>query len=817
MWRPVISADGTLGWTRSEATVAPDPVNIKGPAGYTPVKGIDYHDGADGIGIPPGGVAGDVLLKQSVYDYDTKWGNINELIKNAIAEGLPEGVVTWDTLEGRPQVYDELGDSHTDLVTQAAVTNSINEITDNIIQLLEIVDTDVPLSEINQILRDHISNTANPHNLTPAIIGAASAEDFINHVNSKTNPHSVTKTQIGLSNVDNTSDMDKPISSKTQIALDDLADKINAIDKSLTDENLVTDVTWDPSNTTLTFIFRDDSELIVSLPIASIFENIWFDTATNELVITLPDGTENRINIASLIKLYAGSESSNIKVTTDNNKIIAEIIPDSVTGEDLIDSITLRGNPNTTTQNPTDRSTRLATTEFVKSTVIDNLISYETDRPLSANMGRILNETKADIDDVIEVIQNIEGVEVVDNLNSANSYAALSANMGRLLNLTKAPRVHTSPSGSTYGRATADLFGHVRAGSCIPLMSGKAWRGTDDGYYARADHRHPTDISRAPINFPDVEHNQYRFTGEPRAVSPPADSNDDRIATTEWVLQNARFSVDYLFAECKTSKSQAKKEATIVTLQNKPFALYKGLEINVKFRNSDMSGDAITTLNVNGTGDYPVLYAGYYVKNGWIGSNSVHTLVFENNFWWLINPIVFAVKPEDMTDGPTIPEIWPGEDGRYNITFDPQGGHFTYIPDQIYNVTFDPQGGQFTYVPKQIYEITFDPQGGRFTYIPKQTYDITFDPDGGTFTYVPSQIYDVTFDPQGGTFTYIPTQRFNITFDPQGGTFTYVPGKRCSITFDPQGGTFTYIPPQAYDVTFDEQGGKFIGYYFMKS
>lgn len=40
------------------------------------------------------------------------------------------------------------------------------------------------------------------------------------HANRTDNPHSVTKTQLGLSNVDNTSDLNKPISTATQSALD---------------------------------------------------------------------------------------------------------------------------------------------------------------------------------------------------------------------------------------------------------------------------------------------------------------------------------------------------------------------------------------------------------------------------------------------------------------------------------------------------------------------------------------------------------------------------------------------------------------------
>lgn len=43
-----------------------------------------------------------------------------------------------------------------------------------------------------------------------------------NHQNNYSNPHNVTKAQVGLSNVDNTSDLNKPISTATQDALDEL-------------------------------------------------------------------------------------------------------------------------------------------------------------------------------------------------------------------------------------------------------------------------------------------------------------------------------------------------------------------------------------------------------------------------------------------------------------------------------------------------------------------------------------------------------------------------------------------------------------------
>lgn len=55
----------------------------------------------------------------------------------------------------------------------------------------------------------------------------ASSSDLTTHISDLANPHSVTKAQVGLSNVDNTSDANKPISSTTQIALNDKADLVS--------------------------------------------------------------------------------------------------------------------------------------------------------------------------------------------------------------------------------------------------------------------------------------------------------------------------------------------------------------------------------------------------------------------------------------------------------------------------------------------------------------------------------------------------------------------------------------------------------------
>lgn len=51
--------------------------------------------------------------------------------------------------------------------------------------------------------------------------------DLTSHTSNTSNPHAVTKAQVGLSNVDNTSDVNKPISTATQTALDSKVDKVS--------------------------------------------------------------------------------------------------------------------------------------------------------------------------------------------------------------------------------------------------------------------------------------------------------------------------------------------------------------------------------------------------------------------------------------------------------------------------------------------------------------------------------------------------------------------------------------------------------------
>lgn len=80
----------------------------------------------------------------------------------------------------------------------------------------------------------------------------AISSDLNNHIADKNNPHEVTKAQVGLGNVDNTSDLNKPISTATQTALNTKQDTLvsGTNIKTINNESLLGDGNITISTTT---------------------------------------------------------------------------------------------------------------------------------------------------------------------------------------------------------------------------------------------------------------------------------------------------------------------------------------------------------------------------------------------------------------------------------------------------------------------------------------------------------------------------------------------------------------------------------------
>ena len=101
-------------------------------------------------------------------------------------------------------------------------------------------------NSLNIAINNHVGNTNNPHQVTKEQVGLGKVDNTSDlekpisvatqnaisevvsnldkHIADKNNPHEVTKEQIGLGRVDNTSDLEKPISTATQVALDKKAE-----------------------------------------------------------------------------------------------------------------------------------------------------------------------------------------------------------------------------------------------------------------------------------------------------------------------------------------------------------------------------------------------------------------------------------------------------------------------------------------------------------------------------------------------------------------------------------------------------------------
>lgn len=109
--------------------------------------------------------------------------------------------------------------------------------------------------------------------------------------------------------------------------------------------------------------------------------------------------------------------------------------------------------------------------------------------------------------------------------------------------LTGTPTAPTAAADTNTTQISTTAFVVGQASSTTPVVDGTAAVGTSLKF-ARADHVHPTDTSRAPLASPT-------FTGTPVAPTAAVDTNTTQIATTAYVvaqgyLKSATASSTYL-------------------------------------------------------------------------------------------------------------------------------------------------------------------------------------------------------------------------------------------------------------------------------
>lgn len=129
-----------------------------------------------------------------------------------------------------------------------------NQSQDNLLATNEALNAEISrsISKENDIissLNSEISRAKSAENkltsdLESEISRASTAEtnfniNLQNHISNESNPHNVTKSQVGLGNADNTSDMDKPVSTAQQTALNSAISTHNTSSSSHSDMRLL--------------------------------------------------------------------------------------------------------------------------------------------------------------------------------------------------------------------------------------------------------------------------------------------------------------------------------------------------------------------------------------------------------------------------------------------------------------------------------------------------------------------------------------------------------------------------------------------------
>lgn len=147
---------------------------------------------------------------------------------------------------------------------------------------------------------------------------------LIGHTGDVSNPHGVTKTQVGLSEVDNTSDSNKPISTAQKAALDLKLDAVRA-------DNLVDTVSFDSLTGTFTFHRYNDTSFTIDTVLEKVPISCRLDGT--DFVLTLEDGTEQRVSLAQFVDIYTFQDTSTIRFikAPDSNSYTAEITDGSIT------------------------------------------------------------------------------------------------------------------------------------------------------------------------------------------------------------------------------------------------------------------------------------------------------------------------------------------------------------------------------------------------------------------------------------------------------------------------------------------------------
>ena len=126
---------------------------------------------------------------------------------------------------------------------------------------------------------------------------------------------------------------------KMDLAIDNLDDRVVAMDASKVDltkaNELVKEILWDESNGTLTVVKMNGSRAVIDTKLEKLAVNFTYNPQTQQLVITLDDGTVQNVDLSALITEYEFLDSDTIAFEITDGKVKAIVKNGSITEDKL--------------------------------------------------------------------------------------------------------------------------------------------------------------------------------------------------------------------------------------------------------------------------------------------------------------------------------------------------------------------------------------------------------------------------------------------------------------------------------------------------
>jgi len=377
-------------------------------------------------------------------------GNVDLNLQEQINELLNQLQTLQSSFSG---VQSQLNQNTIDIATNTSEIASLQE------QILQLDDTVV----VHNATLTGEGTTTSPLALTAVGTAGTYTKVTTNATGQVISGTSATKADVGLGNVDNTSDLNKPISTATQTALNGKSDTSHT-HTTFGALTLTGNVLPSP---TRTYSLGSSSNKWFEIYCDNTYAN--FGTFTT--AVTTQDAHVTSIDVQNVFPGGGVDLAGNIGTSTQrfNYGYIKNFTSSNVTVSDGTNSVTI---------------TPTTITGITKATVglgnVDN--TSDLNKPISTATQTALNG-KQPLDADLTALAALSTTGVVKRTGTT-TYTAAS------LVAADIP-AHTNSTGATVGIATAGLFGHVRASGATPLVAGTAAIGTDNGYFAREAHVHP--------------------------------------------------------------------------------------------------------------------------------------------------------------------------------------------------------------------------------------------------------------------------------------------------------------------------------------